>query len=110
MTKPRNGEKNEGPPQLVGILADAVGIGATSFRIEPNPPHMMAAFSNGAQAMEIDFEAWSGQEMMDYLVEQVTDRKSKAGRFAVENDRKRYECQFTLDRLRDPQWAEVAWT
>ena len=109
MSKPHRKERNPVPPQLVGILADAVGIGATSFRIEPNPPHMMASFSKGSRAMEIDFEDWAGQEMMDFFVKQVRDRKTKAGQFGLEHDGRRYECQVTLDRMRDPQQAEVAW-
>ncbi len=65
-TAPRENEK-QAPPQLVGILADAVAIGATAFRLEPNPPHTMASLAAGSQAAEIDFESWSGREMLDFL-------------------------------------------
>lgn len=98
------------PPQLIGILADAVAIGATTFRLEPNPPHTMASFAEGMQAQEIDFEAWSGREMMDFLLRQVTDVKRRTGRFEVECDGKRYMCKVALDRIRNPVQAEVTWT
>ena len=55
------------PPQPIGILADAVAIGATAFRLEPNPPGIMASFAAGSQAVEIDFEASAGCEIMDFL-------------------------------------------
>ncbi len=106
---PRN-KKGKVPPQLVGILADAVAIGATSFRLQTAPSQTMASFSAGSQAMEIDFEAWSGREMTDYLTAQVSDWKSRTGRFTLEYDGRPYECQVTLDRRRDPQQADVAWT
>ena len=102
-------EKDSVPPQLIGILADAVAIGATGFRLEPNPPHLMASFSTKTQAAEIDFEAWAGQEMMDYLAERVTNPKNKTGRFVLEYEGKPYACRVTLDRRRSPQHAEVSW-
>jgi len=102
-------EKDSVPPQLVGILADAVAIGATAFRLEPNPPHIMASFAAGSQAAEIDFEAWAGQEMMDYLAERVTNPKNDTGRFVLEYEGKPYACRVTLDRRRSPQHAEVSW-
>ncbi len=97
------------PPPLLGILADAVAIGATSFRLQPNPPHTMASFTTGSQACEIDFEAWAGREMMDFLASQVTDAKGKAGRFEVTYDGKRYTCRVVLDRRRGATKAEVTW-
>ena len=30
------------PSQLIGVHVDAVAIGATTFRLKPNPPHIMA--------------------------------------------------------------------
>ncbi|MBI5186282.1 MAG: hypothetical protein HZA01_11225 [Nitrospinae bacterium] len=69
----------------------------------------MASFAAGPQATEIDFEAWSGQEMLDYLADQVTDPRSKMGRFVVEYDGKRYVCHVALDRRRGPMQAEVTW-
>ena len=98
------------PPQLIGILADAVAIGATAFRLEPNPPHIMASFAAGSQAAEIDFEAWSGREMMHFLAGQVTDLKNKSGEFEVECGGKRYVCRVVLDRTRGAKQAEVTWT
>ena len=98
------------PPQLVGILADAVAVGATAFRLEPNPPHTMASFAAGSQATEIDFEAWSGHEMMTFLADQVMDRKERLGNFEVELDGKTYTCRVVLDRLRGASRAEVTWT
>jgi hypothetical protein len=110
MSKLRPNKKGQVPPQLIGILADAVAMGATSFRLEPNPPRIMASFAAGSQATEIDFEAWSGKEMMDYLADQVTDPKNKTGRFMLEYDGKPYACHVTLDRSSGPQQAEVTWT
>ncbi len=98
------------PPQLIGILADAVAIGATAFRLEPNPPHTMASFAAGSQAAEIDFESWSGREMMDFLASQVSDPKAKTGEFEMECDGKRYVCRVLLDRIRGAKQAEVTWT
>lgn len=98
------------PPQLVGIMADAIAMGATAFRLEPNPPHFMASFAAGLRATEIDFEAWSGREMMTFLVGQVMDRKQKAGRFEVELDGRTYRCHVVVDRLRGTSRAEVIWT
>ena len=66
MTKKRIQKTPPVPPQLIGVHVDAVAIGATSFRLEPNPPHIMASFSVPSRASEIDFEHWAGQEMMDY--------------------------------------------
>jgi hypothetical protein len=109
MSKARLKEASQVPPQLIGIVADAVAIGATGFRLEPNPPHTMASFSVGSQAMEIDFEAWSGREMMDFLVGQVTDPKKKTGQFELKCDGKMYACRVVLNRARDATQAEVIW-
>src|SRR3989338_2740343 len=35
------------PPQLIGVHEDAVKIGATSFRLETFPTHVMASFTGG---------------------------------------------------------------
>ena len=110
MSKRRCKKENRVPPQLIGIIADAVAMGANVFRLEPNPPHMMASFAAGSQAAEIDFEAWSGREMMDFLADQVTDSKSRTGHFEVECGGKRYACRVVLDRVRSARQAEVTWT
>ena len=109
MSKSRGKKGGQAPPQLIGILADALARGATSFRLEPNPPYLMASFAAGSRAMEIDFEPWAGREIMDYIAGQVTDPKLNAGRFVLEYNGRRYTCRFTLDRKRDPQQADVAW-
>jgi hypothetical protein len=93
------------PPQLIGILADAVAMGATAFRLEPNPPHIMASFSAASRATEIDFEAWAGREMMRFLADQVTDLKNKSGQFEVEYDGKRYACRVVLNRTHGAKQA-----
>ncbi len=103
-------KENQVPPQLIGIIADAVAIGASAFRLEPHPPHIMASFAAGSQAAEIDFEAGSGREMMDFLADQVTDSKSKTGQFEVECGGKRYACRVVLDRTRSARQADVTWT
>jgi hypothetical protein len=110
MKQARSKKAGKAPPQLVGILADAVAMGATAFRLEPNPPHTMASFAAGSQATEIDFEAWSGQEMMAFLAEQVMDRKEKTGSFEVELDGKTYTCRVVVDRLRSTSQALITWT
>ena len=110
MSKAHPKKSTQVPPQLIGIVADAVAMGATAFRLEPNLPYTIASFSAGSQATEIDFEAWSGREMMDFLVSQVTDPKKKTGQFELEYDGKRYACRVVLDRARGPRQAEVTWT
>ena len=107
---PRKTKQTQAPPQLIGILAAAIDVGATAFRLEPNLPLTMASFAAGSQAQEIDFEAWSGREMMDYLAAQVTDTKTKTGVFRGELDGKRYACHVALDRTRSQEQAEVTWT
>jgi hypothetical protein len=109
MTKKRIQRTGTLPPQLIGVLADAVAIGATAFRLEPNPPHIMASFSVPSRAVEIDFESWGGQEMIDYLRGQITDPKAKTGSFVLEYEGKRYQCRVMVDRTRNPQRAEVSW-
>lgn len=109
MNTARRKKAKKVPPQLVGILVDAVAIGATTFRLEPNPPHTMASFAAGSRAMEIDFESWSGREMMDFLADQVRDPKTKTGEFELEHDGKRYACRVVLDRVRGAKHAEVTW-
>lgn len=110
MSKARFNKTSEVPPQLIGIVADALAIGATGLRLEPNPPHTMASFSAGSQAREIDFEAGSGREMMDFLVSQVTEPKTKAGTFELEYDGRRYACRVVLDRMRGAKQAVITWT
>ena len=110
MTKQRIQKTLPVPPQFIGVHLDAVTIGATSFRLEPNPPHIMASFSAGNQATEIDFESWSGQEMLDYFRRQITDPKAKTGSFVLEYEGKRYQCRVKVDRMHSPQSAEVSWT
>lgn len=109
MTKKRIEKPVTVPPQLIGVLADAVAIGATAFRLEPNPPHIMASFSVPSQAGEIDFEAWAGREMIRYLLGKITGPKAKTGSFVLEYEGKQYQCRVTVDRMRNPQRAEVSW-
>ena len=109
MKKKRIKKTDTVPPQLIGVHVDAVAIGATTFRLEPNPPHIMASFSTASQAAEIDFESWGGQEMIDYLLGKITNPKAKTGNFVLEYEGKRYQCRVTVDRMRNPQRAEVSW-
>ena len=109
MSKARVRSPDEVPPQLIGILADAVNLGATAFRLEPNPPHTMASFAVKSKAVEIDFEAWSGREMMLYLASRVTDSKQGKGEFQMEYAGKRYACTVVLGGRRQAQTAEVTW-
>lgn len=98
------------PPQLIGVFADAIRIGATAFRLELNPPHIMASISAGGRAIEIDFESWSGKEMIKFLLGTVSDRQHKTGSFVMDYEQKLYACEVTVERLRNPQWLEVRWT
>ena len=110
MSKPQRKRESPVPSQIIGILADAVAVGATAFRLEPHPPHIMASFAAGSKTAEIDFEAWSGREMMKFLADQVTDLKKKAGQFEMECDGKKYACRVVLDRSRGATQAEITWT
>jgi uncharacterized protein with von Willebrand factor type A (vWA) domain len=95
------------PPQLIGVLDDAIQIAATSFKLETFPTHIMASFSVPSQAMEIDFEMDAGQEMIDYLVAQAT--AGRIGRFSLEYHGRRLDCQVTLDKRRRPSWVQISW-
>jgi hypothetical protein len=110
MTNKRIKKTDMAPPQLIGVHVDAVGIGATAFRLEPDRTHFMASFSAGSQAMEIDFDLWAGQEMSDYLVGQIRDPKAKTGSFVLEYEGRRYDCHVTVDHKRSPRRIEVTWT
>ena len=110
MTKKRIEKTGALPPQLIGVLADAVAIGATAFRLEPFPRHFMASFAAGNRASEIDFEMWSGKEMIAFLLGKITDAKAKTGSFVLEYEGKQYQCQVTVDPKRNPQRVEVTWT
>jgi hypothetical protein len=98
------------PQQLIGVFADAVRIGATSFRLQPNPPYIMASISAGMRAMEIDFESWSGKEMIEFLVGQISDREHNTGSFVMDYGNKLYPCEVIVERVRNPHWLEVRWT
>src|ERR1035438_4638829 len=94
MTKKRIEKTDAVPSQLIGVLADALAVGATAFRLEPFARHFMASYSVPSQAGEIAFESWSGQEMMDYLLGRITDPKAKTGSFVLEYEGKQYQCQI----------------
>jgi hypothetical protein len=98
------------PPQLIGVFTDAIRIGATSFRLEPNPPYVMASISAGGRAIEIDFESWSGEEMIEFLLRHICDRQHKTGSFVMDYTDKLYPCEVTAERVRNPKWLEVEWT
>lgn len=110
MTKKRIEKTDSAPPQLIGVHLDAVAIGATAFRLEPNPPHIMASFTAGNQATEIDFESWSGQEMISYLLGKITNPKAKTGSFVLAYGGRSYQCRVAVDQKRNPQRMEVSWT
>ena len=110
MTSKRRHKRDTVPAQLIGVFADAVRIGATSFRLQPNPPYIMASISAGMRAMEIDFESGSGEEMIEFLLSQICDRKHKMGGFVMDYADKLYPCEVTADRVRSPQWIELSWT
>ena len=110
MTTKRRSKPDKVPPQLIGVFADAVRIGATSFRLQPNPPYVMASISAGLRAMEIDFESCSGKKMIEFLVGQISDREHNTGSFVMDYGDKLYPCDVTVERVRNPQWLEVRWT
>jgi hypothetical protein len=93
---------------LIGVHEDALRINATAFKIEQLPPIVMASCSSENQAMEIDFEAAAGQEMIDYIVSQSAARKGR-GRFLLEYEGKRFNCTVTTDGSRSPSWVNVSW-
>ena len=107
MTTSRTKKTTPVPPQLIGVLKDAMQISATSFRLETFPTHIMASFSVKSQAGEIDFEMDAGQEMMDYLMAQAT--ASRTGRFSLDYDGRRLDCQVTSDKRRRPSWVQLSW-
>jgi len=92
------------PPQLIGVHEDALRINATALKIE----HVMASCSSENQAMEIDFEAAAGQEMLDYIVARSAVRKGR-GRFLLEYEGKRFNCTVTTDGSRTPSCVNVSW-
>ncbi len=110
MSTKRRPKADTVPPQLIGIFADAIRIGATAFRLEFNPPYTMASMSAGGRAMEIDFESWSGKEMREFLLSTISDRRYKTGSFVMDYEGKLYACEVTAEKLRNPQWLEVRWT
>jgi hypothetical protein len=95
------------PPQLIGVLDDAMQIAATSFRLETFPTHIMASFSAQSQAAEIDFEMDAGREMIDYLITQAA--AGSTSKFSLERDGRRLDCHVTFDRKRRPNWVQVVW-
>ena len=60
--------------------------------------------------MEIDFEGWSGKEMIEFLLRQMSDRRHKTGGFVMDYEHKLYPCEVTAERVRNPKWLEVGWT
>jgi hypothetical protein len=112
MTKKAAKKTAKVPPQLIGVHVEAVQIGATSFRLKPNSPHsphIMASVSAGSRATQIDFERWAGQEMIDYLLGEISQETGKTGSFVLEYESHRYECTIAIDRKRSPRWLEVTW-
>ena len=95
------------PPQLLGVINDAMRITATSFRLETFPTHLMASFAAESQAMEIDFETEAGQEMTDYLMAQAT--AGSTDRITLEHGNRRLECLVSFDKKRRPSWVQVSW-
>ena len=76
-------------------------------------PHILGVSFCQLQTLDLSpFENYTtaGQEMLDYLRGQITDLKAKTGNFVLDYDGKRYQCRVTVDRLRNPERAEVNWT
>jgi hypothetical protein len=108
MAKVRTKQKATVPPQLLGVLEDAMRIAATRFRLETFPTHIMASFAGQFQATEIDFEMEAGQEMIDYLL--ARSSTNREGRFLLEYEGRRLECLVASEKRRRPSWVEVSWT
>ena len=107
MPKSKTKNAKSVPPQLVGVLDDAMQIAATSFKLETFPTLIMASFSTQSQASEIDFEMDAGQEMIDYLMAQASAGSTSS--FPLEHNGRQLECRVTFDRKRRPTWVQVSW-
>lgn len=108
MAKSRTKKSATVPPQLIGVFDDAMQIAATSFRLETFPTHIMASFSVQSQAGEIDFEMEAGQEMIDFLLAQAT--ATATGRFSLDYNGRRLDCQVSSDKRRRPSWVQISWS
>ena len=95
------------PPQLLGVLNDAIQIAATSCKLEVLPSVIMASFSTPSEATEIDFETEAGQQMIDYLMARVRGRRTS--RVVIEHGGRQLECQVTSDKKRQPSWVQISW-
>jgi hypothetical protein len=93
----------------MGVLDDVLAIGAKGFRLEPNLPRIMVAFSTRSQAVEIDFEPWAGRQMIDYLVAQTSHWKGKRGKLRLVYGGEAYDCRVQVANRRRPQRVEVCW-
>src|SRR6266487_2765060 len=102
MAKSKTKNTKSVPPQLIGVLDDAMQIAATRFKLETFPTHIMASCSAQSQAMEIDFEMDAGQEMIDYLMTLAT--ACSASSFPLEYNGRQLDCRVTFDRKRRPNW------
>jgi hypothetical protein len=81
------------PPQLIGIIEDAQRAGADTFTLEYSRGLVMAAFSAGNHAAEIDFEAQAGEEMLHYLRAGAPDARAKQWAMSCAYDSETYDLR-----------------
>jgi len=98
------------PPQLYGIYEDAAQIGAGAFWLERLPHGIMASFSAGKRAAEIDFEDGAGQEMIDFLTRQMDGSKRRPGKCLLEYRGQTVPCRVEVVRSGMSERFQVSWT
>jgi hypothetical protein len=79
------------PPQLIGIIDDARRAGVDTFTLEYSRGLVMAAFSAGNHATEIDFEREAGEEMLQYLKAGAADTSTKQWAISCTYDSETYD-------------------
>jgi hypothetical protein len=97
------------PPQLYGIYEDAVRLGAGMFWLERLPHAIMASFSAGNKAEEIDFEEAAGREMIDFLTRHLEGPKRLAGQVILEYGDHIVPCRVAVLPSRTSQRLQVSW-
>ena len=109
MRKKRSDSPLRCPPQLYGIYEDAAQIGAGVFWLERLSHGIMASFSAGNQAAEIDFEDEAGQEMIDFLTRHLEDSKWRPAKFLLEYKQQSIECQVENVGTGKSKRFQVSW-
>ena len=109
MPKKSSGSPLRCPPQLYGIYEDAALIGSGAFWLERLPHGIMASFSAGNQATEIDFEDDAGQEMIDFLTRRLHSSKGGHGECLLEYRDQAIPCRVEVLRSGMSERFQVSW-